>query len=62
MKRIMTTLLFAAGILAVATVSYAPAASYHGDANLRAECCGDPMPICPPFCDQTAPPDTGLAR
>ncbi len=61
MKRITTTLLFAAGILALATVSHAPAASYQGDANLRAECC-DPYPICPPFCDPPPPPEGGLAR
>ena len=65
MKRIMTTLLFAVGLLAVATVSHAPAASYQGDVTLRAECCGDPYPVCPPFCDGTkdeGPRDTGLAR
>jgi hypothetical protein len=50
MKRIMTTLLFATGLIAVATISHAPAASYQGDVTLRAECC-DPLPVCPPICD-----------
>jgi hypothetical protein len=50
MKRIMTTLLFTAGALAIATISNAPAASYSSEVTLRAECC-DPFPVCPPICD-----------
>jgi hypothetical protein len=61
MKRIMTTLLFMAGILAVATASHAPAAANQGGVTLRAECC-DPFPVCPPFCDPPPPPDGGFAR
>jgi hypothetical protein len=60
MKRLLTTLLFATGLLAVATISYAPAASFHAERTLKAECCADPFPVCPPFCDQI--PDGTAAR
>ena len=61
MKTTLQTLLFAAGLLAVATVTHAPVTPYQGDANLRAQCC-DPLPLCPPFCDPPPPPEEGLAR
>ena len=56
MKQLLTTLLFAAGVLAVATVSHAPASTFQADQTLHAECCGDPAPLCPPICDPPPPP------
>lgn len=63
MKRIMTSLLFAAALLAVATVSHAPAATYQ-EPTLQAQCCGDPDPVCPPVCgsDIGANASRSLAR
>jgi hypothetical protein len=46
MKRIVTSLLFAAGLLAAATVSFSPTRSVARPAL----CCDDPAPVCPPFC------------
>jgi hypothetical protein len=63
MKKLLTTLLFAAGVLAVASVSHAPAASFHADRTLKVECCGDPAPMCPPICDPPPPGgDTPTSR
>jgi len=51
MNRMLTTLLIAAGTLLVAGISHAPASSFQARRTLKAECCGDPAPMCPPVCD-----------
>ena len=49
MKRIVMNLFVAAALLAIATVSYAPASQLKGQ-TAQSQCCGDPDPVCPPFC------------
>jgi hypothetical protein len=55
MKSIVTSLMFAVGLLAAATVTFTPASSAKADRKLQAQCCDDPAPVCPPFCEAPAP-------
>ena len=63
MKSIVTSLLFAVGLLAAATVSWKPTTTAQAaDPKLPAMCCEDPYPVCPPFCPKQPPAPGGDRR